>query len=362
MIEFLADKMYELITTKGIEVIEQLKSQYNNQVILYGIIKRFAEGDYFKQEYSNSLTYIDQKDIILSISDDKLLPTLGVEKISQNIHNIILHMFVGDDVCVNKIEKIIATEYLSKRELTVKLIDLVTEEKKHTNKILDEIGEVKHAVEKINSINEYKKYREQQVLKCGLGRKIDLFIGEAAKYYLYWVNKGNVKSKGNEIPVTIQYFNQIEELVKSNFISITKDFYKQPVKIQIIDRVPFEIREVKAIDYMIYVHRIMENKSQELLRMSEYLPDEFIFNMIEYLDLFERNPMYDVSSRRFAEMFINATPSNEADFKKEIINELLAFGNIILKFKPMYKVYLGTDKERNILIHHNGESWIGEWW
>ena len=63
MIEFLADKMYELITTKGIEAIEQLKSQYNNQVILYGIIKRFGEGDYFKQEYS-CLTYIDRKDIV----------------------------------------------------------------------------------------------------------------------------------------------------------------------------------------------------------------------------------------------------------------------------------------------------------
>ena len=61
MIEFLADKMYELITTKGIEAIEQLKSQYNNQVILYGIIKRFGEGDYFKQEYS-CLTYIDRQD------------------------------------------------------------------------------------------------------------------------------------------------------------------------------------------------------------------------------------------------------------------------------------------------------------
>ncbi|GFI15943.1 hypothetical protein IMSAGC009_01103 [Lachnospiraceae bacterium] len=66
-----------------------------------------------------------------------------------------------------------------------------------------------------------------------------------------------------------------------------------------------------------------------------------------YLDLFERNPMYDFSSRRFAEMFIDATPSNEIEFRKEIINELLAFGSIILKFKPMYKVYFGTDKERN---------------
>lgn len=346
MIEFLADKMYELITTKGIEAIEQLKSQYNNQVILYGIIKRFGEGDYFKQEYS-CLTYIDRKDIVLSIPDDKISPTLGIEEISNNIHDTISYMFVGDNICISKIERVIATEYLSKRNLTVRLIELATKEKEYTNKILNEVNEVKYIVEKINNINEYKKYREQQILKSGLGRKIDQFISEAAKHYLFWVNKGNPTSKGDGIPVMIQYFNQIEELVKNNFVNITKDFMSQPIKIQIIDRLPFEIREIKPIDYMIYVHTIMENKSQELLRMSEYLPDEFIFNMIEYLDLFERNPMYDFSSRRFAEMFIDATPSNEIEFRKEIINELLAFGSIILKFKPMYKVYFGTDKERN---------------
>lgn len=359
MIELLTDSMYEFITSKGVETVEQLKTQYNNQFILYGIIKKFGEGDYFKQEYRN-LTYIERKDIILQISEDKLSPTLSAKEIGKNIHDIISHMFIGDEICIDKIEKIIATEYLSKRELTVKLIDLVIEEKKHTNRILGGIGEVKHVVEKINNINEYKKYRKQQILKSGLGRKIDQFISDVAKHYLFWVTKGNPTSKGDGIPVTIQYFNQIEELVKNNFINITKDFYKQPIKIQIIDRLPFEIREVKPIDYMIYVHTIMENKSQELLRMSEYLPDEFIFNMIEYLDLFERNPMYDFSSRGFAEMFINATPSNDADFREEIINELLAFGNIILKFKPMYKVYFGTDKERNILMHHNGESWIVE--
>lgn len=360
MIEFLTDKMFEFITTKGIETIEQLKAQYNNQVILYGIIKKFGEGDYFKQEYGGNVTYIDQKDIILSISNEKILPTLGVEEINKNIHDIMSHIFVGDDAYIDRIEKIIVTEYLSKETLTAKLIDLIAEEKKHTSKILEEIDEVKYAVEKINNIGECKKHRKQQILKYGLGRKLDLFIGEVAKHYLYWVNKGNVVSSGNEVPVTIQYFNQIDELVKNNFESITADFYKQPIRIKIINQIPFEMKEVSPIDYMLYVREIMGNKSEELLRMSEYLPDEFIFNMIEYLDLFERNPMYDFSSKNFMKMFINATPSNEADFRNEIINELLAFGNTILKFRPMYKAYFGMHKEQNILMHHNGESWTVE--
>ena len=68
MIEDITDKMYEFITSKGAECIQNLKEQYNNQIILYGIIKRFGEGDYFNQEY-RSMLYVDHKDIILQIPE-----------------------------------------------------------------------------------------------------------------------------------------------------------------------------------------------------------------------------------------------------------------------------------------------------
>lgn len=55
MIELITDKMFELITSKGFESLSQLKQQYNNQTILYGIIKRFGEGEYFKNEFRNIL-------------------------------------------------------------------------------------------------------------------------------------------------------------------------------------------------------------------------------------------------------------------------------------------------------------------
>ena len=55
MIEIITDKMFELITSKGFEALGQLKEQYTNQMILYGIVKRFGEGDYFKNEFKNTL-------------------------------------------------------------------------------------------------------------------------------------------------------------------------------------------------------------------------------------------------------------------------------------------------------------------
>lgn len=342
MIEFIADKLYELITSKGVDFIEQLKAQYNNQVILYGIIKRFGEGDYFRQEYRN-LTYIDRKDIVLQISEDKISPTLEVEEISRNIHDIILHTFIGDNGCIDKIEKIIVSEYLSKRKLTIELIDLAVMEKKNTDEIFEKVEEVKQVVEKINYVNECKKHRKDQILKCGLGRKIDLFISEATKHYLYWVNKGNVTSKGNEIPVTIQYFDQIEELIKNNFIDITEEFYKQPIKIQIIDRLPFEIKEVSPIDYMLYVRTLMEKKTEELLRMSDMLPDDFFCTMIEYMDLFVRNPMYYPDNRQFMQIVVNSKSAKGTDMRKAVVDELIKFGEIVLKFKPMYNLWIKYD-------------------
>lgn len=338
MIEYITDKMYEFITAKGSESIEQLKEQYNNQFILYGIIKRFGKGDYFKQEYRN-LTYIEQKDMILQLSADKLLPTLSVKEICKNIHDVFLHIFIGDGD-IGEIEKIIVTEYLSKRKLTIRLIDLAIIEKESTDKIYEQVDEVKRVVEKINYVNEHKGHRKNQILKYGLGRKIDLFISEAVKHYLCWVNKGNVTHLGNEIPVIIQYFQQIRDLIDCDFPNISEEFYMQPIEILVTNQIPVMTKEVSPIDYMLYVRTNMEIKSEGLLRMSDYLPDEFIYTMMEYIDMFAKNSMYDSASRTFMNMSINARPSIGTDRRKEIIHEVRAFGNIILKFESMYNAYL----------------------
>lgn len=338
MIEYLADKMYEFITAKGGEFIEQLKERYNNQLILYGIIKRFGEGDYFRREYRN-LAYIDQKDIILQISDEKLSPTLGVKEISNNIHEIISHTFIGDENHANKITEIIAAEYLSKRDLTFKLIDLAVLEKKSTDEILKEVNETKQTIEKINSVNEHKKYRKDQILKCGLGRKIDLFIHAAASHYLLWVKKGNLTHLGNGVPETIQYFEQIDELITNDFPDVTEDFYKIQMQVMILDKLPFEVKEADPIDYICYARTILEQKAEELLKLSDLLPDEFFYTMMELLDVFTRNPMYDLNSRTFMHIAVNATPSKGMDRRKSIVDELSTLGKVILKFKPMYKAW-----------------------
>lgn len=114
----------------------------------------------------------------------------------------------------------------------------------------------------------------------------------------------------------------------------------QPIEILVTNQIPVMTKEVSPIDYMLYVRTNMEIKSEGLLRMSDYLPDEFIYTMMEYIDMFAKNSMYDSASRTFMNMSINARPSIGTDRRKEIIHEVRAFGNIILKFESMYNAYL----------------------
>ena len=67
----------------------------------------------------------------------------------------------------------------------------------------------------------------------------------------------------------------------------------QPIEILVTNQIPVMTKEVSPIDYMLYVRTNMEIKSVGLLRMSDYLPDEFIYTMMEYIDMFTKNPMYN---------------------------------------------------------------------
>ena len=329
MIEDIADKMYEFITSKGAECIQNLKEQYNNQIILYGIIKRFGEGDYFNQEY-RSMLYVDHKDIILQIPEDKLLPTLTSKEICENIHEVIGLSFIGDNNLIDNITEIITAEYLSKRGLTMKLIDLAVSEKKATDKIIKGMDGIRNTVERINIVNESKKYRKEQILKYGLGRKIDSFISTVVRDYLLWVKNGKLTFYGNNIPEVKQFFQQIDELIKNGFPDVTEDFYKIPIK------------EENALDYIINIRSDIERRADELIKFSDLLPDEFFYTMMELLDIFARNPMYnyDTASRLFASVCIYATPSSDMNIRESIVNELEGFGKVILKFEPMYNAYL----------------------
>lgn len=339
MIEKIADKMFELITSKGEESLKQLKEQYNNQTILYGIVKHFGESDYFKNEFRDIL-YFDRKDIILQIPEEKISPLLEIRKISDNLYEPFTHIFIGKIEDIRKITEVLTTEYLSKRNLTIKLLELAMAEKESTEHILQNIGETRAVVEKINNYNEIAEYRKQQVLKKGLGRKMDLFINSAASHYLTWVNKGKLTHRGDDTPVTLQYMEQIKGMIDEGFPQITEKFHKIPVRVPIIDKLPFETQEISSIDYAIYMRTILERKSDELLKISNFLPDDFMYILFELLDLFERNPLYNVKTREFAKIVINSKPVDEDDSKNKIREELIMFGRIILKFKPIYQIYL----------------------
>lgn len=340
MIEIITDKMFDFVTSKSLEALNQLKAQYNNQLILYDIVKKFGESDFFKNEYHNIL-YNDRKDLILQIPDQQLSPTLTVQEISKNLYTPLLQIFISDSNEVKKITEIISTEYLSKRELTIKLLDLAIAEKEATEHILRDIGTTNHIVEKINSYNEKAEYRKKQILKKGLGRKMDLFIGSATRHYLTWIKKGDLTFVGgNSTPEIIQYMNQIKELIDSNFPQVTEDFHKIPVNILRTDKLPFKQQKIDSAIFAVYMRTILEKQVEDLLKLSNYLPDDFIYVLFEVLDIFEKSPIYNHNAIAFTKIFINATPADRNNMRENIVKELCDFGKVILKFEPLYHAYL----------------------
>lgn len=338
-VDYIVDKTFELIMEKGIDFFKQYKQQSNNMDILYNVTKRFANSDYFKCEYGG-IIYIDEKEILMQIDPEKISPILKPEEIVQNIRDVFSHIFIGDENVIEQITKILVLEYLSKRELTLKLLDLAILEKNNTETILNNIEEAKYTINRINEFNEEKQYRKERVIKIGLGRKMDSFISQSVGLYLQWINKGNVTHVGNEIPITIQYFGQIEEMLKEGFPKVDENFYKMSVRVTQTNGVPFVIRDVSSIDFVIYMHTQLETKADDLLKLSNFLPDEFLFIMLELLDFFSRNPMYDPASRGFSEIFINGRPAAGTKKRDMIVSELEQLGKIISKFRPLYNLWL----------------------
>ena len=342
MIDKITDKMFEFITSKGFEALVQLKEQYNNQTILYGVVKRFGEGNYFKNEFGKVI-FCDNREMILQIPEKEISPTLGVQSISDNIYESMISIFIGEEEEIKKITKIIAAEYLSKRQLTIKLLDLAMMEKESTEHILRNIGETREVVEKINYYNEKEEYRKKQILKNGLGRKMDSFISGAAGHYLTWIMKGNIILKGNNTPDTLQFMEQIAEMINLGFPQVTEKFYVIPVNVPRTDEIPFKIEEIHTIDYAIYMRTILEKKADDLFKISNYLPDNFIYVLFELLDFFERNPLYNPNPRNMAKVIISKQPANIEEYRANIVTELKCLGSIILKFKPMYNAYLNMN-------------------
>lgn len=58
--EFILNEAFSYMASLGVEKINEIEKQYNNQRILLMTISQFAESDFFKNEYKN-VTYKENK-------------------------------------------------------------------------------------------------------------------------------------------------------------------------------------------------------------------------------------------------------------------------------------------------------------
>lgn len=143
MFENIVDGAYSFIASRGIDKINELEKQYNNQRILLMTISQLADSDYFRNEFKNVI-YIENEEIILSLSPEIISPILGLNELVDNLHPILEKIFICSDSIEQKhLFKSIALQYIGKSKLTVSLLELSKQQRQDTEKIIENVHGLK---------------------------------------------------------------------------------------------------------------------------------------------------------------------------------------------------------------------------
>lgn len=142
MIDFLIENLFSMIADMSVEKIKELRTQYSNQRILYMTAKQFFTADEFKREFRHVTTVLNE-DAILAIPSDKLEVSRSIDELKDSIAPIFDSIVLTEDEPLKqRIIGIIAAQYRAKRNLSISLFDVIEEQRKDTEAIIDKISSV----------------------------------------------------------------------------------------------------------------------------------------------------------------------------------------------------------------------------
>ena len=205
MIDFLIENLFSMIAEMSVERIKELRSQYTNQRILFMTAKQFFDADEFKREFQHVMTALNE-DAVLAIPSEELEASKSIDEIKESITPVFENMIVTDDVSIKqRIIGIIATQYQSKRNLSISLFDVIEEQRKDTEAIIDKITDVdKKTLFIADSINKREALRTI-AFQNGIQRKINRLISYAAQSYIMIVTKKPAQLIGNNTEFCTSY-------------------------------------------------------------------------------------------------------------------------------------------------------------
>lgn len=338
MLDQLINGVYSFIASRGIDKINELEKQYNNQRILLMTISQLADGDYFRNEFKNVI-YIENEEIILSISPELISPILGLSDLVENLHPMLEQIFICSDSIEQKhLFKSVVLQYISKSKLTVSLLELSKQQRLDTENIIENVHDLKQELNVISKSLEIHNIKKARALKSGLGRKINSFIYEAANFYiLITTKKAPEYNLGTEKEIIVHYMNTIQHLIEIDFPEIDEKFYTKPIETFTVDKEElFKTHSIKLDVYktlFLYKKKLLQMED-DLLKYSNIIPEDFFIAMMELIGFMDQNPNFMLYGSGMSEQLKNLKPANGFDMARTTKDEYKHLGNLILALKP----------------------------
>lgn len=338
MFEFFINELFSFMTSLGVEKINELEKQYNNQKMLLLTTSQFAESDFFKNEYQN-VKYIENKGEILSISPELISPVLGLDEIVDNISPVLEVLFIcSDRVEQKRLFNNVVSQYLAKSKLTVTLLELSKQQRQDTEYISNKIDALKSEITIVSESVKKQDALKRRVIDSGLGSKINSFIYQAANFYILIVTKKSpTYNLGTEKEIIFHYMNTIQHLIDMDLPEIDEKFYVKPIETFTIDtKEAFETHSIKLDVYktlFLYRKKLLEIED-DLLKYKNLIPEDFFIAMMELINFIDNDPTFTLHASGISELIKNSKPANGFDRVRAIKDEYKQLGNLILALRP----------------------------
>lgn len=319
MIDFLIENLFSMIADMSVEKIKELRTQYSNQRILYMTAKQFFTADEFKREFRHVTTVLNE-DAILAIPSDKLEVSRSIDELKDSIAPIFDSIVLTEDEPLKqRIIGIIAAQYRAKRNLSISLFDVIEEQRKDTEAIIDKISSVDKKALFIADSIEKREALKIAAFQNGINRKVERLVLFAAQSFIMIVTKKPAQISGSDMDICTSYVNGVRKQMEDGFPDIDATFIHIPIQ-GIAPNPNGSIKPVTkeyAVLQFLWTFRLQLNSYiDDLLKYYDLLPDAFVISMISLGKLVEEDLNSHAIEQGVAAMLMNAKLVNPEQYVK----------------------------------------------
>lgn len=326
----IVDEILNVATCYTKEELNELINQNRQQRILLHCVIRFANSELFRLNYKDT-EYYDDHDSILSISTDKITPSLSPNIIADNLSKVLNKCFITDNKDrYDKVVEYISHEYIYQSKATVQLYDVLKSQQDNFDSMGENISEVKKLIIQDQEKQKRLLAKKQDLLKYELQNIIQGNLENMMNYFLLFVCKKSPSIIGPNgkgfISIAESMSIKITEIIKDLDLYITDDFGNIPVKLNLMNTSIANFDDLyrqQEVSYIIFldVFKGEISKSIDDLRKYEDYIDIDTRTLVLRLKNFINAPIFTsvpVSVKNYLESSNQKIKVNKNDMQKII--------------------------------------------